>query len=35
MMTDCSDDYGAQRPTGTGVLHTSQTAAESANLRRW
>ena len=32
MMTDCSDDYGAQRPTGTGVLHTSLTAAESAEL---
>ena len=32
MMSDCSGDYGAQRPTGTGVLHTSLTAAESVEL---
>ena len=32
MMRDCSGDYGAQRPTGTGVLHTSLTTAESAEL---
>jgi hypothetical protein len=32
MMRDCSGDYDAQRPTGTGVLHTSLTATESAEL---
>ena len=32
MKQDCSGDYGAQRQMGTGVLHTSQTAAVSAEL---
>jgi hypothetical protein len=33
MMRDCSGDYGAQRPTGTGALHTiGLTATGSAEL---